>query len=122
MSLEKFVASHPGSISAIEGLNEANHQPFSYNGSSSLGAASQFQSALYQAGKADGTLSSIPIVNLSLAYNDPQGYSQLGNMSGSVDFANAHAYVSTSLTTSSSLAATLSAVSTAAPGKPVMIT
>ncbi|PSO22315.1 RHS repeat protein [Bradyrhizobium sp. MOS002] len=122
VSLEKFVASHPGSISAIEGLNEANHQPFSYNGSSSLGAAAQFQSALYQAVKADGALSSIPVVNLSLAYNDPQGYSQLGNMSGSVDFANAHAYVSTSLTTSSSLAATLSAVSTAAPGKPVMIT
>src|SRR4051794_33689042 len=122
VSLEKFVASHPGSISAIEGLNEANHQPFSYNGSSSLGAAAQFQSALYQAVKADGTLSSIPVFNLSLAYNDPQGYSQLGNMSGSVDFANAHAYVSTSLTTSSSLAATLSAVSTAAPGKPVVIT
>src|SRR3954463_3900449 len=122
VSLEKFVASHPGSISAIEGLNEANHQPFSYNGSSSLSAAAQFQSALYQAVKADGTLSSIPVFNLSLAYNDPQGYSQLGNMSGSADFANAHAYVSTSLTTSSSLAATLSAVSTAAPGKPVVIT
>lgn len=122
VSLEKFVASHPGSISAIEGLNEANHQPFSYNGSSSLSAAAQFQSALYQAVKADGTLSSIPVINLSLAYNDPQGYSQLGNMSGSVDFANAHAYVSTSLTTSSSLAATLSAVSTAAPGKPIVIT
>ncbi|MDA9468331.1 RHS repeat protein [Bradyrhizobium sp. CCBAU 53415] len=122
VSLEKFLASHPGSISAIEGLNEANHQPFSYNGSSSLSAAAQFQSVLYQAVKADAARSSIPVFNLSLAYNDPQGYSQLGNMSGSVDFANAHAYVSTSLTTNSSLAATLSAVSTAAPGKPVVIT
>ncbi|MDE5446977.1 RHS repeat protein [Bradyrhizobium sp. CSA207] len=122
VSLEKFMASHPGTISAIEGLNEANHQPFSYNGSSSLSAAAQFQSALYQAVKGDAALSSIPVFNLSLAYNDPQGYSQLGDMSGSVDFANAHAYVSTSLTTGSSLAATLSAVSTAAPGKPVVIT
>lgn len=122
VSLEKFEASHPGSISAIEGLNEANHQPFSYNGSSSLTAAAQFQSALYHAVKGDAGLSSIPVFNLSLAYNDPQGYNQLGNMSGSVDFANAHAYVSTSLTPSSSLAATLSAVSTAAPGKPVVIT
>ena len=43
-------------------------------------------------------------------------------MSGSVDYANAHAYVSTSLTPSSSIAATLSAVMTAAPGKPVVIT
>ncbi|WP_128924021.1 RHS repeat protein [Bradyrhizobium guangxiense] len=121
-SLQKFATSHPGSISAIEGLNEANHQPFSYNGSSSLSAAAQFQSALYQAVNANATLGSIPVYNLSLAYNDPQGYSQLGNMSGSVDYANAHAYVSTSLTTSSSIAATLSAVMTAAPGKPVVIT
>ncbi|MHC4044895.1 RHS repeat domain-containing protein [Bradyrhizobium sp. 23AC] len=121
-SLQKFAASHPGSISAIEGLNEANHQPFSYNGSSSLSAAAQFQSALYQAVNANAALGSIPVYNLSLAYNDPQGYSQLGNMSGSVDYANAHAYVSTSLTTSSSIAATLSAVMTAAPGKPVVIT
>ncbi|MCK1368242.1 RHS repeat protein [Bradyrhizobium sp. 62] len=122
VSLEKFEASHPGSISAIEGLNEANHQPFSYNGGSSLTAAAQFQSALYNAVKGDVGLSSIPVLNLSLAYNDPQGYNQLGNMSGSVDFANAHAYVSTSDAASSSLAATLSAVSTAAPGKPVVIT
>lgn len=122
VSLDKFVASHPGSISAIEGLNEANNQPFSYNGSSSLSAAAQFQSALYQAVKADGALSNIPVFNLSLAYNDAQGYSELGNMSGSVDYANAHAYVSTGSTTASSLAATLSAVETAAPGKPVVIT
>ena len=121
-SLEKFATSHAGSISAIEGLNEANHQPFSYNGSSSLTAAGQFQSALYQAVNANVALASIPVYNLSLAYNDPQGYSQLGNMSGSVDYANAHAYVSTSLTPSSSIAATLSAVMTAAPGKPVVIT
>lgn len=122
VSLEKFAASHPGSISAIEGLNEANHQPFSYNGSSSLSAAAQFQSALYQAINSNATLASTPVYNLSLAYNDPQGYSQLGNMSGSVDYANAHAYVSTSLTSSSSIAATLSAVATAAPGKPIVIT
>src|SRR3954471_2674741 len=122
VSLEKFLASHPGSISAIEGLNEANHQPFSYNGSSTLGAAAQYQSALYHAVKGDAALARIPVYNLSLAYNDPQGYSQLGNMSGSVDFVNAHAYVSTGATPNSSLAATLSAVAAAAPGKPVVIT
>ncbi|MBH5402629.1 RHS repeat protein [Bradyrhizobium sp. CNPSo 4010] len=121
-SLQKFATTHAGSISAIEGLNEANHQPFSYNGSSSLSAAAQFQSALYQAVNSNAALASIPVYNLSLAYNDPQGYSQLGNMSGSVDYANAHAYVSTSLTTGSSIAATLSAVMSAAPGKPVVIT
>src|SRR4051794_39686855 len=122
VSLEKFAAGHPGSISAIEGLNEANNQPFSYHGSSSLSAAAQFQSTLYQAVKADAALSSTSVYNLSLAYNDPQGYNQLGDMSGSVDFANAHAYVSTGTNPNSSLAATLAAVAAAAPGKPVVIT
>lgn len=122
VSLDTFLASHPGSISAIEGLNEANDQPFSYNGSSSLNAAGQFQSALYQAVKGDAALSAVSVFNLSLAYNDPQGYSQLGNMSGSADFANAHAYVSTGSDPNSSLASTLSAVESAAPGKPVVIT
>ncbi|UVO27530.1 RHS repeat protein [Bradyrhizobium arachidis] len=122
VSLDKFLASHPGSITAIEGLNEANHQPFNYNGSSSLHAAAQFQGALYQAVNANASLASIPVYNLSLAYNDPQGYHQLGDMSGSVDFTNAHAYVSTGSTPESSLAATLSAVQSAASGKPVVIT
>ncbi len=121
-SLAKFAASHPTGITAIEGLNEANIQPFSYNGSSNLTAAAQFQSALYHAVKGDAALSSIPVYNLSLGYNDAQGYSQLGDMSGSVDFVNAHAYVSTGSTPQTSLAATLNAVETAAPGKPVVIT
>ncbi|MCA6125519.1 RHS repeat protein [Bradyrhizobium sp. WSM 1704] len=121
-SLEKFLAENPGSITAIEGLNEANHQPFSYNGSSSLSAAAQFQSALYAAVKADSSLASIPVYNLSLAYNDPQGYKQLGDMSGSTDYTNAHAYVSTGTNPEDSLAATLAAVKSAAAGKPVVIT
>src|SRR5262249_12059730 len=77
---------------------------------------------LYQAVKADAALSSIPVYNLSLAYNDPEGLSQLGNMSGSVDYVNAHAYVSTGSTPQSSLAETFSAVESAAEGKPVVIT
>jgi hypothetical protein len=121
-SLNQFAAEHPGSISAIEGLNEANIQPFSYNGSSSLSAAAAFQNELYQTVKADGALSSIPVYNLSLGYNDPEGYSQLGNMSGSTDYTNAHTYVSVDTSPQSSLSATLSAVESAAPGKPVVIT
>src|SRR5688500_18896894 len=37
-SVEQFGADHPGSIIALEGLNEANLQAFSYNGSSSIEA------------------------------------------------------------------------------------
>jgi len=122
VQLDSFQASHPGSIVAVEGLNEANSQPFSYNGSSSLAAAAQFQSDFYHAIKGDASLASIPVYNLSLGYNDPAGYSQLGDMSGSSDYANAHAYVSTGTNPEDSLAATLSAVGSADPGKPFVIT
>jgi hypothetical protein len=122
VTLDKFLASHPGSISAIEGLNEANIQLFTYHGSSSLAAAAQFQSDLYHAVKADASLAGIAVYNLSLGYNDPAGYAQLGNMSGSSDYANAHAYVSTGSIPQSSIAATLSAVGSADPGRPFVIT
>jgi hypothetical protein len=122
VTLEKFQASHPGSIIALEGLNEANIQHFSYNGSSSLSAAAQFQSAFYQAVKGDAALSGIAVYNLSLGYNDLADYAQLGDLSGSSDYANAHAYVSTGTNPERSIAESLSAVSSAGPGKPFVIT
>ena len=122
VQLNQFAANHPGSIVAIEGLNEANSQPFSYNGSSSLSAAAQFQSALYNAVNANASLSDIPVYNLSLSYNDLNDFAKLGNMSGATDYANSHAYVSTGTTPQSAIAAALAAAGSAAPGRPLVIT
>ena len=94
-SVDSFEATHPGSIVALEGLNEANVQPFSYNGASNIAAAGQFQQAYYTAIKGDAALANIPVYDLTLGYNDLSGYSQLGNLSASTDFVNSHAYAST---------------------------
>jgi hypothetical protein len=121
-SVDSFEATHPGSIVALEGLNEANVQPFSYNGASSIAAAGQFQQAYYTAIKGDAALANIPVYDLTLGYNDLSGYSKLGNLSASTDFVNSHAYASTETTPEAALAASLSAASSVASGKPVVIT
>ena len=94
-SLGSFNATYPNSVIAIEGLNEANIQAFSYNGSSSLHAAAEFQKALYTAVKADAHLGDVAVYNLTLGLNDEKGYAQLGDLSNYSDFSNAHAYVAT---------------------------
>ncbi len=121
-SVDSFEATHPGGIVALEGLNEANVQPFSYNGSSSIAAAGQFQQAYYTAIKGDAALANIPVYDLTIGYNDLSGYSQLGNLSASTDVINSHAYASTETTPQAALAASLSAASSVASGKPTVIT
>ena len=121
-ALDAFEAKHPGSIIALEGLNEVNHQAFSYNGSSTISAAAEFQAAFYTAVKGDAALANISVYNVTLAYNDPSDFAKLGNLSGSTDFANAHAYASTGTTPSVALASELATAASAAPGKPIVIT
>jgi trimeric autotransporter adhesin len=69
-SVEHFAAAHPGSIVALEGLNEINIQAFSYKGSSTVEAAAQFQAAYFAAVNGNADLANIPVYNLSLGYND----------------------------------------------------
>ena len=121
-SLDQFAAEHPGSIIALEGLNEANIQAFSYNGSSSVEAAAQFQAVYYAALKGDASLASIPVYNLSLGYDDTTDYAKLGNLSGSSDFGNSHAYVNTSTTPQAALASLLANAASVSPGHSVVIT
>ncbi|MEY9394104.1 hypothetical protein ABIF66_004769 [Bradyrhizobium japonicum] len=121
-SVKEFAASHPGSVIALEGLNEVNIQGFSYNGSSSVSAAAQFQAVYYSAIKADAALKDIPVYNLSIGYNDSADYANLGNMSGSTDYANSHAYVSTGLTPETALEQLLGNATSVTGGKPVVIT
>ncbi|QQO35944.1 RHS repeat protein [Bradyrhizobium diazoefficiens] len=121
-ALDAFEAAHPGSIIALEGLNEVNHQAFSYNGSSTIEAAAQFQQALYSAIKADASLAKFPVYNLTLAYDDPADFAKLGNLGASSDYANSHAYVSTGTTPAAALASALNLASSASSGDPKVIT
>jgi putative heme iron utilization protein len=121
-SVKAFETSHPGSIIALEGLNEVNVDAFSQNGTLTVEVAAQFQAAYYNAIKADATLSKISVYNLSLGYNDSTDYVKLGDLSGATDYANSHAYVSTSLTPAAALQALLANAKSVTGSDPVVIT
>jgi hypothetical protein len=121
-SVKAFATSHPGSVIAMEGLNEVNLFSFSYNGSSSISAAAQFQADYYNAIKADASLGNVPVYNLSLGYNDSKDYGKLGDLSGSTDYANSHAYVSTNLTPAVALQTLLGNAKSVSGNDPVVIT
>jgi hypothetical protein len=121
-SIDAFLAAHPGSIVALEGLNEANIQSFSYHGSSSLSAAAQFQADLYTAIRSDADLGSVSVYNMTLGLNDTAGYASLGNLANYADFSNAHAYVATSTPNQYGINYSLNAASTSAVGKASVIT
>src|SRR5258708_13601240 len=87
-----------------------------------MAAAAQFQQAYYAAIKGDAALASIPVYDLTLGYNDLAGYSSLGNLSASTDFASSHAYVPTESTPQAAIATAISAASSVAAGKPSVIT
>ncbi|BAL78842.1 hypothetical protein [Bradyrhizobium cosmicum] len=120
--LDSFVKGHPGSLIAVEGLNEANTQAFSYNGATDVSAAAKFQMALYTAIKGDAALSGVSVYNLSLGYTDTNDYAKLGNLNSYTDYANSHAYVGTATTEASALANYLSEAGSVASGKPIVIT
>src|SRR5258708_35921616 len=85
-------------------------------------ADAQFQQAYYAAIKGDAALASIPVYDLTLGYNDLAGYSSLGNLSASTDFASSHADVPTESTPHAAIAAAISAASSVAAAKPSVIT
>ena len=77
-----FVSRHPGAVSLIEGPNEVNNFPISYNGQSGNAGAQAFQAALYAAVHSDASLAGVPVANLT----------SWPALSGAADYANFHAY------------------------------
>ena len=94
-ALKAFIAEHPGSVIAIEGVNEANINSVTYNGAVGLDAAIAFQKALYAAVKAEPDLAGVTVINLSLAYDNVADYAKLGDLGNYSDAANAHTYTHT---------------------------
>lgn len=92
--LHAFATAHPGSITSLEGPNEVNNWPISYNGLTGLSAAKAYQQAFFNAANADAALKSIPMINLSLAADRASTYTPLGDMSGAADYGNVHPYMS----------------------------
>jgi hypothetical protein len=83
-ALDQFEKDYPGSIRSIEGANEINNFPVTYNGLTGTAGAIALQNALYTAVKADPNLANIPVY--SYTDNNPA--------SGLSDGVNMHPYAS----------------------------
>ena len=83
----------PGSIAAIEGPNEINNWPLTYNGATSILGAEAFQKDLYSAVHADAHLLGVPVVYFT-SYQDVSDGPGLNPATkpGYADYDNAHPY------------------------------
>jgi Ca2+-binding RTX toxin-like protein len=120
--LATFASAHPGAITSIEGANEVNNWPITYNGSTSLASEAAYQQAMYNAVKGNSVISSIPVFNLSMGLGYASGYTPLGNMSSAVDYGNVHAYMSYGNQPNVQLNTLISYAQAVTPGKPMAIT
>src|SRR5689334_14603155 len=91
--VDSYVTKNPGGVLAIEGPNEVNIWPVTYNGGSGPANAAQFQQALYSAVRADANLDDIPVYNLTLGTADANAFKQIGNLSSAADYGNIHPYL-----------------------------
>ncbi|MDR3525947.1 MAG: hypothetical protein P4L57_01620 [Rhizomicrobium sp.] len=110
--LEVFLKSHPGSIDAIEGPNEVNNWPITYDGVSGHAGAIAFQHALYIAVKTSPILKGISVYNFT--DNPPTA--------GDADFDNLHPYPKLGIQPLAVLKPILSLAALPMPGKLKVIT
>jgi trimeric autotransporter adhesin len=90
--LESFQTRHPGSVAAVEGLNEANNWPARYQGLTGFPAAAALQRDLYAATKGSKELHDVPVYVMTLGGAGESDYRKLGDLSDCADLGNAHIY------------------------------
>lgn len=91
-NLDTFERLYPGAIASVEGPNEPNIWPISYNGQSGTAAAVAYQSDLYSMVKTDPLLAGVRVLNFAFGGVGPDTYAQAGNQSRMADVGNVHAY------------------------------
>ena len=91
-----FEQAYPGSIAAIEGPNEINGWPITYDGISDTYAAGvQVTQDLWTAVRNNPSLQTVPVYALTVSYGitgAAAGVEQLGDLSPYVTYGNAHMY------------------------------
>jgi hypothetical protein len=112
LDLAAFEATYPGAVAAIEGPNEVNNFPFTYDGLSGTPAAIAYQRALYNDVRANPALAAIPILNFT--DNPPTA--------GAATAANQHVYPVGGDQPLGSLTAAYKGMQKLLPGKPVYFT
>lgn len=110
--VQALLAAHPGSVVAVEGVNEWDKQ-----GGDWANQLRTHQQSFYAAVKA--AMPSMPVLAPALA--DPTKASTLGDLSAYCDFGNAHAYPNGS-PTDPWLATCIAGAATVSGAKPVIVT
>ena len=93
-SFDAIAQNNPGSIASVEGSNEINIWPISFDGIGGLAAGLPWQQALYDAVKSDPNLAGVPVIDLTLGGGSSDEYQALGNLSAYADYGNVHLYPS----------------------------
>nr|WP_246805571.1 calcium-binding protein [Rhizobium leguminosarum] len=109
--MHAFVQSHPGSVVGIEGPNEVNNWPVSYDGLSGQAAAVAYQKDLSAAVNADPLLKNIPVLGFT-------GYT----VASASDYTTIHTYAKDGDQPFSWLSRESGVQRAADPGKPLAIT
>jgi trimeric autotransporter adhesin len=92
-ALEQFARRYPGSIVAIEGLNEIKYWPASYRGDKSFAGATAAQCELYGlVHNPASNLRELPVIALTLGGASKRDHDVLGDLSDCADVGNSHIY------------------------------
>lgn len=109
-------------LEEVEGPNEINNWPITYNGTTGITAATSFQSDWYKKMKSTAGMSGFSFNNLTVSNT---GYiSQIGNLATTCDYANSHIYpqFGSNATPSGDISWSTSTFGALAVGKPQVVT
>jgi hypothetical protein len=121
-----FEQAYPGSIAAIEGPNEINAWPITYEGiTNNYAAGVQVTQDLWTAVQSNPSLQAVPVYALTLSYGITgvaAGEQQLGDLAPYVTYGNAHVYASSSNVWQENMPYWLPILEQDTPGLPAVIT
>ncbi len=121
-----FQQNYPGSIAAIEGPNEINAWPITYDGITDTYAAGvQVTQDLWTAVQSSPSLQAVPVYALTLSYGITgvaASEAQLGDLAPYVTNGNAHVYGGSSNVWAENMPLWLPILKQATPGRPAVIT
>ncbi|MGF9764227.1 hypothetical protein AAII07_54910 [Microvirga sp. 0TCS3.31] len=120
-ALHSFALAHPGAIASVEGPNEVDVTPITYQGLEGASAVRALQKDLYAAVHGDSALAGVPVYNFTLAWTSPASYG-IGDMSAYADYANVHGYVPNGVRPKDVLPNLIKTYSSNVAGKPIVVT
>ena len=120
--IDAFAHAHPGAVAAIEGPNEIENWPVTYQGATGVPAAARFQHAIFAAVRADSALKGVPVYDLTFSTGFAGLYSVLGDMADACDVGTDHTYFGNRRPPRGGLTGAVAHVSAFTPGRPIAVT